>query len=154
MTIRMVPMTQEEYGPYMERLIPEYAAEHVANGRWSAEESLAEARKAIDRLLPQGMATPTEHFLQVVAGTPEQRVGTLWLHLERTNGFLYDLRIDEAHRRHGYAYAAMLALESYAKDRGAGRIALHVFGHNAGARKLDKSLGYGDRDVVKAKELG
>jgi ribosomal protein S18 acetylase RimI-like enzyme len=153
MTVRLVPMTPEEYGPYLGRLLPEYAAEHVANGRWSAEESMAGARREIDRLLPEGMATPNAHFLTVVAGAPEQPIGAIWLNVDRTNAFLYDLRIDEAHRRHGYARAALLALETYAKAQGAARIGLHVFGRNTAARDLYRSLGYGERDVVMAKEL-
>ena len=146
-------MTPEEYGPFMERLIPDYAAEHIVSGRWSAEDSLAGARKEVERLLPQGIATPNEHFLTLLGGTPEERVGYLWLHLDKNNGFVYDLWIAEPHRRKGYAREGMRAVEPYARERGATRIALHVFGHNAPARELYRSLGYGERDVVMAKDL-
>ena len=118
MDVRLVPMTDEEYGPFIERLIPEYAADHAADGRWSLEESLAGARKEVERLLPQGKATATERFLTIVAGTPEEKVGYIWVHFQKQNGFIYDLWVDEHHRRKGYARAGMLALRSTRSKKG------------------------------------
>lgn len=153
MDVRLVPMTDEEYGPFIERLIPEYAADHVADGQWSLEESLAGARKEVERLLPQGRATATERFLTIVAGTPEEKVGYIWVHFQKQNGFLYDLWVDEHHRRKGYARAGMLALEIYAKQEGATKLALHVFAHNVPARDLYRALGYRETNVVMSKGL-
>jgi GNAT superfamily N-acetyltransferase len=47
----------------------------------------------------------------------------------------------------------MVALEQFAKEHGAARIAVHVFGHNGPAREFYRELGYRERDVVVAKEL-
>jgi len=146
-------MTEAEYERFHARLIPEYAAEHVRSGRWSPEESLEASRREVERLLPQGPATPNEHFLTLVAGTPEQSVGHIWLHLQEKNGFIYDLLIDEAHRRQGFARDGLRALEAYARERGAARLALHVFAHNEVARGLYRGLGYQERDIVLAKDL-
>jgi ribosomal protein S18 acetylase RimI-like enzyme len=153
MEVRLVPMTDEEYGPFIERLIPEYAADHVADGQWSPEESLAGARKEVERLLPQGKATATERFLTIVAGTPEERVGYIWVHFQKQNGFVYDLWVHESQRRKGYARAGMLALERYATQQGAARLALHVFAHNGPARELYRTLGYQETNVVMSKGL-
>jgi ribosomal protein S18 acetylase RimI-like enzyme len=153
MTVRLVPMSQEVFGPYLERLIPAYAADHVLSGRWSKEDSLTESRKEVERLLPKGLATPNEHFLTISAGVPERGVGILWLHIDGSKGFIYDLWIDENQRRKGYGRDAMRALESYATERGVTTLALHVFGHNGPARDLYRSLGYGERDVIMAKDL-
>jgi ribosomal protein S18 acetylase RimI-like enzyme len=146
-------MTAEVYDKFMERLLPEYAAEHVVNGRWSSEESLAGAQKEIARLLPQGNRTSNEKFLSVWSGTPEEIVGGIWLHLDGKNGFLYDLWIDSPHHGKGYDREGMVALEQFAKEHGAARIAVHVFGHNGPAREFYRELGYRERDVVVAKEL-
>jgi ribosomal protein S18 acetylase RimI-like enzyme len=153
MSVRLVPMTDEEYGPFIERLIPEYAADHVADGQWTPERSLDGARKEVERLLPQGKATATERFLTIFAGTTEEKVGYIWVHFQEQNGFVYDLWVHEAHRRKGYARAGMLALELYARQQGATKLALHVFAHNTPARELYRALGYKETNVVMSKEL-
>ena len=67
--------------------------------------------------------------------------------------FIYDFRIDEAHRRKGYGEQAMLAAEVQAKALGYDTIALHVFGHNHAARALYEKLGYEITNINMAKKL-
>ena len=146
-------MRAEEARPYLDRLIAGYAADHVRNGRWSPEEAPAEARKEVERLLPAGVDTPNHLLFRILAGEPETYVGELWIALEPRGAFVYDLEVAEPFRRRGYAEAAMRLAEEIAVYRGACKILLHVFGDNAGARRLYARLGYAETNVLMAKPL-
>jgi ribosomal protein S18 acetylase RimI-like enzyme len=61
------------------------------------------------------------------------------------------VRIEEAHRGRGYGREAMVHAEAEAKRRGLDRIALNVFGRNAAARNLYRSLGYEENAVMMGK---
>ncbi len=52
---KLIPMTQAEFEAFLERTIPEYAADHVRAGNWTEEESLERSRKEFEDLLPQGL---------------------------------------------------------------------------------------------------
>ncbi len=151
--VRLAPMEETEYRPYIERLIRTYAADHVRAGRWTPAEGEGEARKEVERLLPQGLATPNQFLFSILAGEPESVVGRAWLAVEPRGGFVYDLEVDPPHRRRGYAEAAMRALEPIARARGADRLGLHVFGDNVGARGLYRKLGYSETHVIMSKPL-
>jgi ribosomal protein S18 acetylase RimI-like enzyme len=84
-------------------------------------------------------------------------VGDLWL-AERDDGFqpglfIFDITVDEAFRGRGYGRAAMLFAEEEARRRGRDRIALNVFGGNAVARNLYRSLGYEEDAIAMSKKL-
>ncbi len=151
------PMTATEFDSYCQRAIAEYADEHVQSGRWSAEEALDNAAREYQKLLPDGVATPN-HFLytlkDVSTHTP---VGMLWYAIEtkaaQQRAFIYDVRIDPAFRRQGYATQAFRALEDLVRTHGAQQIRLHVFGHNLEARALYEKLGYIATNINMAKTL-
>jgi ribosomal protein S18 acetylase RimI-like enzyme len=50
--------------------------------------------------------------------------------------WIYDIITHEQFRRIGYARRTLQLVENKAKDLGAEKIELHVFGHNHGARAL------------------
>ncbi|MDT1888860.1 GNAT family N-acetyltransferase, partial [Acinetobacter baumannii] len=67
-------------------------------------ESIEQAREVAEQqmadLLPDGLATEhQDFFVGTVDGEP---VGTLWVGTERPMAFVYDVVVDEAHRRRGY----------------------------------------------------
>ena len=43
--IRLVPMTESEFEAYLEKAIPEYAADKAGAGDWSEDEALERSRK-------------------------------------------------------------------------------------------------------------
>jgi hypothetical protein len=63
--MQLIPMTETEYNAYVARLIPEYAAEHVAAGNWTAEEAETKARAQVDQILPNGVQTPGNYLYTV-----------------------------------------------------------------------------------------
>lgn len=149
----LLPMTREEYGPYVDSLIEEYAASHVKGGRWTATEAPKEARREIERLLPQGPETPGHRLLTVHPGPKGPLVGFLWVAKRPGEAFVYDLKIVESHRREGYGRATMLAAEGVARELDCPRISLHVFGSNTAARTLYLALGYRETNVMMSKDL-
>ncbi len=151
--IRLAPMEERGFVPYIERLIQSYAEESIRAGRWSKEEGLVEARKEIQKLLPNGRESPDHFVFSIVTGPPDEKVGVIWLAIEPRGGFVYDLQVFEPYRRRGYAERAMGLLEGIAREKGADRLLLHVFGDNHGARTLYAKLGYLETNVMMAKSL-
>ena len=151
--VRLIPMEPAELDPYLDRLVRSYSEDHIRAGRWSAKEGLDEARKEVQRLLPGGLETPNHFLYTVVGGSPEAKVGVIWLALEPRGGFVYDLLIHPSFRRRGYAEEAMRLLEQVAKEKGARKLFLHVFADNLGARNLYVKLGYVETNVVMSKPL-
>jgi ribosomal protein S18 acetylase RimI-like enzyme len=150
-------MTKDEYETWRATSIAGYAAEHVRAGNWSKEEAPEEARKAFEHYLPNGIDTERHSVCSVVADATGETVGHLWYAIVPAAGgsalFIYDIGIDEPHRRKGYAAAALKALEKESARLGAASIRLHVFGSNAAARKLYARLGYCETDIQMVKTL-
>jgi ribosomal protein S18 acetylase RimI-like enzyme len=151
--VRLVPMDAARFEVYLESVIRSYADENIKAGRWTAAEGLIESGKQIRGLLPNGLATPGQFLFSIVAEAEEGPVGVLWLAIEPRGGFIYDLEIDAPFRRRGFAEQAMRLAEQVARERGAAKLLLHVFGSNMGARRLYAKLGYEESNVMMAKSL-
>ena len=86
-----------------------------------------------------------------------ERVGMVWFAEEdRPIGrvqFIYDISVEPAHRRRGYAQAALEAVEDYAREHGCVGVQLHVFGGNSGARQLYRRAGFVETDVTMLKRV-
>lgn len=155
--MQLVPMTDAEFAAYRAVMIPDYAAEHVRTGSWTADEAEEKAAAEVRELLPDGVQTP-DHYLYTlrVAEEPEP-VGILWLAVTRRSvkprAFIYDIIIYEPYRRRGYASQALRAAEDRARELGLDSIALHVFAHNHGARALYDQLGYMVASLWMVKDL-
>jgi GNAT superfamily N-acetyltransferase len=151
-------MTDTELAAYLASSIPSYAASHVRTGEWSETGSIDRSRTEHERLLPDGVATPDHYLRTIVDPTSGRRVGEVWYHVRRDGGrpqvWIYWIGIEPEFRRHGYAAATFRVVEDEARRLGADRVALHVFGDNAGAQALYSKLGYVATNIVMAKTLG
>ena len=138
-------MTPYEYAEWIKGTIPAYAADKVASGQWSEEESLQLSTKEYEELLPQGLATP-DNFFYTIEDSDCRPVGVLWFTVKTMFNarvaYVYDVEVQPHHRRKGHAYRAFCALEEEARKLGLSGIALHVFGHNAEAQALYAKLGF------------
>ena len=137
-------MTDREFQDFLDESVLTYASEKVRVGNWSAEEAQQRSIQAHTELLPNGLASAHQHLYTIeVDGAP---AGRLWLCSDPSvaggAGFIYDLLVAELFRRRGVATAAMRLLEAEATRLGLKSLALHVFGHNTGARALYLHLGY------------
>ena len=147
-------MTQGEFDVWRERVVREYAADHVAAGNWTAEESIAKSEGQLATALPDGLRSHNNH-LWTVRDADEAPVGILWIAtgLRPGHAFIYDIEMDSSRRGEGLGTATLLALEEWARGNGITTIGLHVFAHNEGARRLYNRLGYVETDVQMQKRL-
>lgn len=157
MTI-LTPMRTEIFASYLALSIVNYAEENVASGCWPSESALARSQADYERLLPQGIVTPDNYLFEIMESEHGNAVGYLWLSAQEKfgnrSGFVYDLKINEEHRRKGHAQRAFLALESIALELGISSIDLHVFAHNINAKTLYDQLGYRVTGVNMSKKIG
>jgi ribosomal protein S18 acetylase RimI-like enzyme len=141
---KLLPMTQPEYEKFLERLIPEYAADNVRAGYWAESEALEKSRQETERLLPEGLQSKDHYLYTLYDG--DQAVGMIWLkaNMDRPvkSGFIFDVYIDEQQRGKGYGKQLMLLIEEKAHELGLKSIGLHVFAYNDVARKLYETVGY------------
>ncbi len=155
--IELVPLDPSLYAAFRENLLREYARDHVRAGQWTAADADRKAREETDRILPQGQATPGHFFFALRRRPAGDDVGRVWIALRTEGGpveaFVYDLLVFEPFRGQGIGEAAMRALEPFARSHGATRIALHVFGSNAGAIRLYERIGYETTNRLMAKPL-
>jgi ribosomal protein S18 acetylase RimI-like enzyme len=156
--VRFVPFAEADFHAWLVQAIPAFALTNVRDGRWSLAESIDKSKEAHVALLPQGLATPGQFFVHLHDADSGERVGAMWWAEAPKGGvleaYVYNIEIDEPARRRGYARAAFVELERVAQGRGVRQLGLHVFGHNAGARRLYESLGFEPSSITLRKVLG
>lgn len=153
---QLVPMTEEQFEQYLSYSIREYAEDHIKGGRWTAENAYEESRKEYQNYLPEGLQTPDHYLYSIYDEQRAKHVGILWFaRVVRGEpmAFVYDVKIDEAHRRRGYGTQAFQLMEEKARELGLSSIGLHVFGHNKGAYQMYEKLGYVPTDINMRKIL-
>lgn len=155
--IRLEPMDEATYVAWREATVAEYAQGKVESGNWPAEGALARSEADFAALLPDGRAT-AGHELRSMVNDDGERVGYAWFVPEdRPFGrvaYVYDIAVKPAHRRKGYARAALAEIEAFARDHGLAGVQLHVFGDNAGARRLYLEAGYVETNIMMFKRVG
>jgi len=150
-------MRPAAYAAYLEAAITAYAEDKTASATWPRAPSMDLSQKVFQDLLPQGLATPENHLFEILVHEGGPTVGYLWFAVLEQHGarsaFIYDVKIEEQHRRQGHAERAFLALEPYVAALGLADIGLHVFGHNAAAQALYRKLGYAVTDINMNKRI-
>lgn len=153
---RLEPMDEGTYRDWRAASVREYAQGKVEAGNWPAEGALERSEHEFATLLPDGRST-AGHELRSMINDEGERVGHAWFVPEdRPFGrvvFIYDIAVDPAHRRKGHARRALAQIEAFALDRGRVGVQLHVFGDNAGARRLYLEAGYVETNVTMLKRV-
>jgi ribosomal protein S18 acetylase RimI-like enzyme len=156
-SIRFAPFSAADFHAWLIEAIPSFALTNVEDGRWTLAESIEKSQQAHAELLPQGLHTPGQFFVNLHDAGSGERVGMLWwaeaARAGTLQGFIYNITIDEQARSRGYARAALLELEGVARAHGVRQLSLHVFGHNHGARRLYESLGFEPASLTLRKVL-
>ena len=154
--IRLEPMDEATFQAWREASIRDYAAEKVEAGNWLADEAPQRARAEFEALLPEGRDT-VGHEVRAMVDADGRRVGQAWFAFEeRPFGrviYIYDIAVDPAHRRRGYALAALAEIEGFAREHACVGVQLHVFGGNEGARVLYRRAGYLETNVTMLKRV-
>lgn len=147
-------MTTSDLEDFLSTAIIDYAKEKVEAGTWSVEESLANAQTSFDKLLYDGITTPSEYLYNIVS---DEKIGYLWFHVDETlsgkHAFIYDFVIFKAYRGKGYGTKTLAALDTLAKEMHITKIGLHVFAHNQTAIGLYNKVGFQSTDITMAKYL-
>ncbi len=153
---RLEPMDEATFQAWRETTKREYAAEKVKAGNYPEENADVLAEREFAKLLPDGRHT-VGHEIRSMVNDAGEKVGYAWYTIEtRDVGrvvFIYDLAVDPAHRRQGYARLALVEFDAYARDHGCLGVSLHVFGDNEAARQLYRSAGYLETNVIMLKRV-
>jgi ribosomal protein S18 acetylase RimI-like enzyme len=153
---RLEPMDEATYAAWLETTIREYAQEKVEAGNWLASEAQERSEQGFAELLPQGRATPG-HQLRSMVNADGERVGYAWfVPVERPFGrvaFIYDIAVNQEHRRKGHAQAALAEIEAFARAHDCVGVELHVFGWNTAARQLYLRSGYVETNITMLKRV-
>ena len=151
---RLEPMDEATYVAWQEVTTREYAAEKVKAGNYPESGALELAEAEFARLLPNGRLTPG-HEIRSMFNDADEKVGYAWFTIEdRDVGrvvFIYDIAVDAVHRRKGYARLALAEIDTFARENGCLGVMLHVFGDNEAARRLYRSAGYLETNVIMLK---
>jgi ribosomal protein S18 acetylase RimI-like enzyme len=141
--VTLRPMTEAEYATVRAFLDEDYARAIASAMGMPIEEARVAATRQTAELLKDGLATEG-HALWKIIAEQDGVVGDLWTFVDpgKRRAFIYFIGIDERYRGKGYGKAAMLALESAVRPKGADHIDLNVFGDNTTAIRLYEGLGY------------
>jgi ribosomal protein S18 acetylase RimI-like enzyme len=154
--IRLEPMDEATYADWRDTTVREYAEEKVESGNWPASDALERSEQSFTELLPDGRSS-AGHELRSMINDDGERVGYAWFVPEdRPFGrvaFVYDIAVDPAHRRKGYAQQALSEIDAFARANGCVGVQLHVFGGNLGARQLYLRAGFVETDVTMIKRV-
>ena len=155
--IKLVELDDASFREFRKHLARDYAQDKVRAGVWSQAEAEGRASRELDELLPDGPAT-RDHFLYSVRDDSlPAEVGIVWFALKNSGVgrslWIYDIIVHEQFRRRGYARRTLELVEEKARELGAGKVELHVFGHNDGARALYEQMGYGVTSIIMAKQV-
>jgi ribosomal protein S18 acetylase RimI-like enzyme len=155
---RFVPMSEDEFAAFLEAAIPWFARDKVESGQWTEAESLILSRDGYAELLPVGIATPDHLLYALRDAATDTKVGMLWYVCQEQAGrkvaYVYDVLVYPEYQRLGHATRAFRLLEQEVRRRGMSGIALHVFGHNAGAKNLYEKLGFNATNINMFKAVG
>jgi GNAT superfamily N-acetyltransferase len=150
--VRLRELRNDELPGWLDGTRRFYVDDLVRHGGLTRVEAEAKSDRDHEALFPGGEPGSGNHLF-VVEDESGATIGRLWF-AERPFGlWLYAIELDERVRGRGLGRAAMLAFEARARELGANKVALNVFGGNAVARSLYASLGYAEEAVRMGKRL-
>jgi ribosomal protein S18 acetylase RimI-like enzyme len=139
--VRLRAMTAEEFAGYRDHLVATYAQDLFDSGAFTDHGlSLEASRSSTEELLPLGLESPGQHLWTAYDG--DVPVAILWICVDGTRGYIYDIEVRDDQRRRGYGREVLDAGARAARLLGAEELGLNVFGHNTGALALYERAGY------------
>lgn len=139
--VKLEPLQQEDFERFLEREIRQYAADHVRNGNWPAEDANERSRKEFEHHLPDGIHSKDQYLYSII-DEEGNKIGVLWVQVKDQKGFIFEFVIDEEFRGKGFGKQALTAMDEKLKSMGVESVALHVFGDNVTAQELYKKMGF------------
>ncbi len=149
--ITLRQMTDTEFNSFKVSTVKSFAAGNVTAGNWEESGAEDKAGSMLGQMLPDGNATTGHRFFTIA--DDREDLGTLWVFVQGSSAFLFDIMLDEKFRGMGHGRQTMTVMEKMLADEGIREIELHVFGHNTPARALYQKIGYLETDVTMKKKL-
>lgn len=144
--VSLVPLDDRRRREWLPASLEEYAQTLRAAGQ--PDEAVRSAVLATEELFADG--APPEHLLFSIR-VGHDHVGVLWLAPgdpgDESGWWINDLMVLPPFRRRGFAQAALRIAMLEAGRRGAERLGLSVFAHNAAARRLYRASGFSETQV-------
>ncbi len=138
------PVKESEFPAFIAEVYEDYAQSRAEADHVSLKVARGGIMRTMFRDLPQGMDTPHNDFYHLREVEGHTLVGRLWTTLDLVpvrSLYVSEIMIYQAHRRKGYATAAMKAVEEFAIEAGCVSISLNVFAPNKPARRLYEKVG-------------
>ena len=140
-------MTSEQFDAYLQSAVRDYAEAHLKAGDCEPDDALPKAQADYAELLPEGARTKHQHLFVLHDDALGRDIGMLWFAFKQgveppKAAYLFDLQIDPELRGKDYGRQALASFEQLARDMGARKVALNVFGWNRPARALYEKAGY------------
>ncbi|MEU8112648.1 GNAT family N-acetyltransferase [Micromonospora sp. NPDC048947] len=155
MELTLTPMTAPELDRLRGPLVQGYADDLVAHRGMTPQAALERSVDQIRESLPAGVAT--EGALLRVGRVGDAEVGWIWVTLPTAaapnQAWIHNIEVHEEHRGRGYARRMIQLIEAELAQRGVPELGLNVFGTNAVAIGLYRSLGFEVTSQQMAKRL-
>lgn len=155
--VKLVPMTEQDFGAYLSTAVREYAEDRVRAGLWPTEGALERSAEEHRSMLPQGPATPGHHLFVVLDAELGVPVGALWLGERRDRAraalHVFDLVVDPVQRGRGHGRLALLEAEEVARRVGLTELTLRVAGDNPASMAMCAKAGFATVDVSMRKPV-
>ena len=155
MTVALRPIRDDELPAWLEHHRRWYAADLAAHGGLDEAAAAAKAARDVAALRPGGR--PAEGSVLLFVGEDGEPAGSVWFAErdgpEGRHAFLYAIEIGERRRGRRLGREAMRLFEAEARARGFRSAVLNVFGGNAVARGLYRSLGWEESSAHMRKAL-
>ncbi|WP_342590614.1 GNAT family N-acetyltransferase [Paeniglutamicibacter terrestris] len=143
MTVKLIPISSQQFPVWLKRSCQEYEADLVATGE-TPFEAHRRAHESLEAAFPEDAPTMDNAVFDVV--DEGASVGYLWVGTDSSEDprswWVWDIVIDAQHRGKGWGRATMDLAEAYARSQGASTLGLSVFGFNHAAKGLYESMGY------------
>lgn len=153
----LIRMGEGSYRSFFEVAVKSYAEDNVASGRWSAQDSLALAQAETERLLPQGHATQDNYLFEIreKLGRPAPRipVGRRAQPHYQEGGVYLSASSAAAVPAPGSWAGGAAGIRGHRQEPWVRKRRLNVFGSNAGAQALYRSLGFVTTSISMQKNL-
>ncbi len=152
MTVRLRELGEDELPAWLEAARRFYVTDLERHAGLTRAEADEKASRDHRELFPDGKPADGLHLF-TIEDEQGEAIGRL-LFAERPAGvWLYEIELDEHVRGRGLGREAMVAFEERARELGARKITLNVFGGNEVARSLYRSLGYVEESIHMGKRL-
>ncbi|MEU7584816.1 N-acetyltransferase [Micromonospora sp. NPDC049230] len=144
MELTLTPMTAQDLARLLGELEQGYAEDLVVNRGLTPEAALERSVSQIRESLPAGAAT--EGALLRLGRVDDTEIGWIWVMLPAATAprqaWIHNIEVHPAHRGRGYARRMIQLIEAELAQLNVPELGLNVFGSNAVAIGLYRSLGF------------